>query len=69
MNGHALHGGEHPRHLPVPGDYDGNGTTDIAVYRPSTGQWFVRNISTTGWGVSGDVPLTLPYAIRKVFFA
>ena len=26
---------------PLPGDYDGDGRTDIAVYRPATGRWFV----------------------------
>jgi hypothetical protein len=30
----------------VPGDYDGDGTTDLAAYRPSTGQWFVLPSST-----------------------
>ena len=37
-------------------DYDGDGKTDLAVWRPGTGQWVIRNSSngstrTEGWGL------------------
>jgi len=28
--------------IPVPGDYDNLGHTELAVFRPSTAQWIVR---------------------------
>jgi putative transposon-encoded protein len=52
--------------LPVPGDYDGDGTIDLAVFRPSTGTWFIVN-SGTGtvmsmpWGNSADLPVPADY--------
>ncbi len=57
-----------PGDVPVPGDYDGDGFTDVAVYRPSTGVWFVPNSSPIHWGVRGDVPLSLPSAIQDAYF-
>ena len=43
--------------VPVPGDYNGDGLTDVAVWRPSTGEWFVRGQFTVQWGGTGDVPV------------
>jgi hypothetical protein len=48
--------------VPVPGDYDGDGKTDLAIYRPSTGEWWVKPSSgATAWsrvfGQAADVPL------------
>jgi hypothetical protein len=48
----------------VRGDFDGDGKTDIAAYRPSNGTWYIllsgANYTTFGvyqWGAGGDVPL------------
>jgi hypothetical protein len=50
--------------VPVPGDYDGDGKTDLAVFRPSTGQWFILKSSTNytswdsyQWRASTDIPV------------
>ena len=58
--------------IPVPGDYNGDGTTDLAVFRPGSGStqgyWYINGITNTQWGISTDIPLSLPYAVRHVFF-
>ena len=42
---------------PVPGDYNGDGATDLAVYRQSTGTWHVRNQFAIQFGDAADVPV------------
>ncbi|HEY0459363.1 MAG TPA: FG-GAP-like repeat-containing protein [Pyrinomonadaceae bacterium] len=43
-------------------DFDGDGISDIAVFRPSNGNWFIlrssdNSISIFQFGVSGDLPM------------
>jgi hypothetical protein len=52
----------------VTGDFDHDATSDVTVYRPSTGGWHVLKSSTShssslsfSWGMTGDVPVPGDY--------
>lgn len=54
-------------HVPVAADYDGDGTADLALYWPQTGEWFIRysvaGMTHVTWGCAtcGDIPVPAKY--------
>ena len=44
--------------------------SDVAVFRPSDGYWYVRGIASVQWGQAGDIPVPADYdGDRRADFA
>jgi beta-lactamase superfamily II metal-dependent hydrolase len=50
--------------IPVPRwlyDFDGDGTSDIALFRPESGLWSIRGLTRIYFGREGDLPVPADY--------
>ncbi len=45
----------------IPGDYNGDGTADIGIFRSSTGLWKIKDITLFYLGAEGDIAVPGDY--------
>ena len=47
--------------IPIAADFDGDGKTAVAIYRPSNGTWYILRsrdgFVATQWGTGTDIPI------------
>ena len=49
--------------MPVNGDFDADGKNDIAIWRPSTGDWWIiKQPDASSYVVTGDRTATFPFS-------
>ncbi len=49
------------KHVLASGDYDGDGTSEIGIFRQANGQWTVRNVTRVIFGGIADLPVPADY--------
>ncbi|HUQ64238.1 MAG TPA: cellulase family glycosylhydrolase [Acidimicrobiales bacterium] len=42
-------------------DFTGDSRTDVSVFRPSNGNWYVKDGASVNWGMNGDIPVPGDY--------
>jgi hypothetical protein len=42
-------------------DFDGNGSSNVSVFRPSNGRWYIKGVGSYTWGTVGDIPINGDY--------